>query len=207
MKPSSAVRRDARKRASSGVVRSDQQEVEKILRGDVVTGAQIRRGRVVDVGALHGDRSRERHVAFEEDERRHHLGDARDRSLFLRVRLPEHLIGLGVVDDGGLGADVGHFFAELIDLEARRRELAHRLGAAPRHVPARGVRRVIFCSTSKTFSVDRVGVFWVFVFEAPSTAGRVEREACAWAGWAAPRSASEMPNAAKMRTVLSMVAT
>ena len=38
-------------------------------------------------------------IVLEEDRRRHHLGDAGNRALALRVLFPEHLIGFGVVDD------------------------------------------------------------------------------------------------------------
>ena len=77
-------------------------------------------------------------VVLEEHGRGHHLGDAGDRALALRVLFPEHLLGVGVVDDGGGGAHVGHQVAARVDLVARQ----HRVGHLARHRDGAGARQL-----------------------------------------------------------------
>src|SRR5207244_12748641 len=47
-------------------------------------------------------------VVLEEDGRRHHLRDAGNRPLCLRVLFPEDFVRLGVIDDGGRGRSEEH---------------------------------------------------------------------------------------------------
>ena len=77
-------------------------------------------------------------IVLEEHRRRHHLGDAGDRPLILRVLFPEHLVGFGVVDDGGGGAKIRHEVAARVDLVARDRGVGH---LARRRDGARARRR------------------------------------------------------------------
>ena len=122
-----AAVRDARERAGRGVVGRDQREVQDVVERDAVVGPEIgRRGRV-DVAALDGDLLREVGIVFEEDHRGHHLGDAGDRALVLRVLFPEHLAGLGIENDGGGGADIRDQGAGRVGLEPGRHRLLERL--------------------------------------------------------------------------------
>ena len=66
------------------------------------------------------DFTRQVRVALEEHRRGHHLRDAGDRALVLRVLFPEHLVGLRVVDDRGRGPDIRDHRPAIVDLVARR---------------------------------------------------------------------------------------
>ena len=125
MKPSEPVRRDARQRAGGGVVRRDQQQVQQVVGRHLVVRVQVRRRGLEHVAARDGHRLRQVGVVLEEHRRRHHLGDAGDRALALRVLFPEDLVGVGVVDDRGGGAHVRHQVAAGVDLVARQDRVGH----------------------------------------------------------------------------------
>ena len=99
---------DAGQRPGRGVVGSNQRQVQHIVERDAVVGAEIGRRGGVDVAALDGDFLRQVGVVFEEHQRGHHLGDAGDRALVLRVLFPQDLAGVRVENDGGRGADIRH---------------------------------------------------------------------------------------------------
>ena len=132
-----AAVRHARERAGGGVVGGDQREVQDVVQRDAVVGAEIGGRGGVDVAALDGDFLREVGVVFEEDQRGHHLGDAGDRALVLRVLFPEHLAGLGIEDDGGGGADIRDQRAGRVGLEPGAHRLLERLRAWPVRGPWR----------------------------------------------------------------------
>ena len=119
--------RDAREDAGGGVVRRDQREVQDVVQRDPVVRAEIGGRRRVDVAALDGDLLREVGTVLEEHQRRHHLGDAGDRALVLRVLFPEHLTGLGIENDGGGSADIGDQRAGCVGLEPGTHRFLERL--------------------------------------------------------------------------------
>ena len=118
-----AAMRHARERPGRGVVGGDQREVQHVVERDALVGAEIGRRCRVDVAPLDGDFPRQVRVVFEEDQRGHHLRDAGDRSLVLRVLFPEHLAGFRIENDGGRGADIRDQGAVRVGLEPG----AHRL--------------------------------------------------------------------------------
>ena len=120
-----AVRRDARQGTRRGVVRRDQQQVQQVVGRDLVVEVQVRRRRLEHVASGNRDHLTQIRVVLEEHRRRHHLGDAGDRALLLRVLFPENLIGFGIVDDRGGGANIGHHLAAGVDLVARQHRVGH----------------------------------------------------------------------------------
>jgi hypothetical protein len=72
---------------------------------------------------LNGNFLRQVGVVFQEHNRRHHLGNAGDRTLVLGIFLPENLTVRGVENDGGGGANIGNEFAACISLVPRRHRL------------------------------------------------------------------------------------
>ena len=130
----SAQRRRARQHTRRGVVGADQQQVQQVVLGHAVAGTDVGGGRAIDVGPLDHDLRVEVGRVLQHDRRRHHLRDAGNRSLDLRVLLPQHLSGARVIDDGGFGADVGHQRAGFVELEMRLLGLAD----APWRWPRRG---------------------------------------------------------------------
>ena len=107
--------------------------MQQIVGRHFVVGAQMRRRRLEHVAARDGHLLREIGVVFEEHGRRHHLRDAGDRSLILRMLFPEHLVGFGVVNDRGRGAQIGDELSGRIHFVARQhggRHLARRRDCA-----------------------------------------------------------------------------
>jgi hypothetical protein len=125
-----AKRRDARQGARRGVVGSDEQQVQQVISGELEAGAQIGGRGARDVRSLHRDGRRQGGAAFEKHQCGHHLGDARNRALILRVVFPQDLARHRVVDDGGFGANIRHFAAELINAETRGLHFAQLAGAS-----------------------------------------------------------------------------
>ena len=79
--------------AGGGVVGRNQRQVQHVAELEPVVGLEVGRGGGIDVAAFDGDGLVEVRIVLEEDDGRHHLGDAGDRALVLRVLLPEHLAG------------------------------------------------------------------------------------------------------------------
>ena len=127
-----------------GVVGADEQQVQQVVAGHRVAGPQVGGRGARHVATLDRHRLRQIGQGLQEDDGRHHLGDAGDRAQLLRVLLEQHLVGLGVVDDGGGGARRRHFLPILVELEARGRQLAGFAspggGACPGNGPAAGGR-------------------------------------------------------------------
>ena len=119
------LRRDARQGAGGGVVGRNQQQVQQVVGRHLVVRVQMGRRRLKDVAARDGHRLRQIRVVLEEHRRGHHLGDAGDRALRLRVLFPEDLVGVGVVDDRGGGAKIRDQPAARVDLVARQDGLGH----------------------------------------------------------------------------------
>ncbi len=101
-----ALRGRTRERAGGRVVGRDERQVQEIVERHLVVRAQIRVAGTEDVAPVDRHDTREIRVTLEEHGRRHHLGDAGNRPLVLRVLLPEHLAVVRVVDDGGRGANI-----------------------------------------------------------------------------------------------------
>ena len=214
MKPSDPYGRHARERAGRRVVGSDQQQVQQVVRRHLIAGAQVGRRGAIDVASLHGDGHVERRARLEEHQRGHDLGDAGDRALFLRVRLPEHLLGLRVVDDGGGGANVRHFLSGVVDGEARRLDFAKVTrpgrGAGRCDADATRARRALatLAEYERLVAVALAGRFcWSESGGRTSRAGRdaVDEEA-AEAGVVGPIRASATMSAGTNRTLLRKAA-
>ena len=88
----------------------------------------MRRRCVIHIAALNRDRLRQVRVVLEEDSCGHHFRDARDGTLILRIRFPEHLVGLRVIDDRRCGSNVRHQIAARVYLVTRQ----HGIGNFPR---------------------------------------------------------------------------
>ena len=151
MKPSEPVRRDARERAGGRVVGRDEQQVQQVVGRDLVVRVQVRRRRLEDVAARDGDRLREVGVVLEEHRRGHHLGDAGDRALALRVLFPEDLVGFGVVDDRGGGAKIRD------EVAAARRPCSAAAPCRPSRGPSRPRARAPACSCASAIAAANNG--------------------------------------------------
>ena len=113
--------------AGGGVIRGNQREVQDIVQRNAIVGAQIGGRRCVDIATLDGDFLREVGIIFEEHQGRHHLGDAGDRALVLRVLFPQNLTRLGIENDGGGSADIGDQRAVRVRLEPGTHRFLERL--------------------------------------------------------------------------------
>ena len=77
------------------------------------------------IAARDGDLLGQIRVVLEEYRRRHHLGDAGNRALALRVLFPEDLIRFRVIDDRRGGTDIRHEVAARVDLVAWQDRVGH----------------------------------------------------------------------------------
>jgi hypothetical protein len=149
--PSRPVRRDAGQHARGRVVGGNQGEVQQVRQRELVARADVGGGRIAHIGALHDHFTRQVRRVLEEDNGGHHLRDAGDGTRVLRVLLPEHLAGKGVVNDGGFRPQIRHELALVIELEPRlfrfflRPRRRGRPGARRRAATRRCRHRLLFC--------------------------------------------------------------
>ena len=125
MKPSDPccdVRASARAAALSDAMSGEMQEVAD---GDLVVQPEVRGRRARDVGSRDRDDMGQIGIVLEDDGGRHHLRDARNRSLVSRVLFPEDLVGLGIVDDRRGCPQIGNQIAARVDLVARDDRVGH----------------------------------------------------------------------------------
>ena len=115
--------RDAGKCPGRGVVGRDQRQMKDVIQGNPLVGAQECRGGGVGVATLDRDLLREIGIVFEEHHGGHHLGDARDGALVLRVLGPQNLAGFRIENDGRRRTHVRHQRAGFVGLVARRHHL------------------------------------------------------------------------------------
>ncbi len=125
-----AAVRHAREESCRRVVGRDERQTKHVVECQPFVRPEIRGRRRVDVAALDGHVLREVGVVFQEHDRGHHFGDARDRPLVLRVLFPEHLTGRGIENDRSGGAHVRHQVAAGVGLVPRRHRLLERAQGA-----------------------------------------------------------------------------